>query len=167
MVEPKVLLLDEPLGALDLKLRQQMQIELKELQRSLGITFIFVTHDQEEALTMSDRIGVFNNGKLAQIGTAHEIYQRPTGAFVANFVGTSNLFGADVASTLYQRNEQFVLRPERLTVDWNGTPGQRHGAELPERDRHLPGVCGARNPGAGCAGRRPRRRGPGGQRPAG
>ncbi len=120
VVEPKVLLLDEPLGALDLKLRQQMQIELKELQRSLGITFIFVTHDQEEALTMSDRIGVFNNGKLAQIGTAHEIYQRPTGSFVANFVGTSNLFGADVATTLYRRNNEFVLRPERLTVHWDG-----------------------------------------------
>ncbi|MFQ4147653.1 ABC transporter ATP-binding protein [Arthrobacter sp. LAPM80] len=120
VVEPKVLLLDEPLGALDLKLRQRMQIELKELQRSLGITFIFVTHDQEEALTMSDRIGVFNNGKLAQIGTAHEIYQRPTGAFVANFVGTSNLFGADVATTLYNRSSQFVLRPERLTVHWDG-----------------------------------------------
>ena len=87
VVQPKVLLLDEPLGALDLKLRQQMQVELKELQRSLGITFIFVTHDQEEALTMSDRIGVFNNGSLEQIGTAHEIYERPGGAFVANFVG--------------------------------------------------------------------------------
>ena len=75
VVQPKALLLDEPLGALDLKLRQQMQVELKELQRSLGITFIFVTHDQEEALTMSDRIGVFNNGSLEQIGTAHEIYE--------------------------------------------------------------------------------------------
>ncbi|WP_269938030.1 ABC transporter ATP-binding protein [Arthrobacter sp. HY1533] len=128
VVEPKVLLLDEPLGALDLKLRQQMQIELKELQRSLGITFIFVTHDQEEALTMSDRIGVFNNGKLAQIGTAHEIYQRPTGAFVANFVGTSNLFGQDVATRLYNRGSQFVLRPERLTVHWEGQGATHDGA---------------------------------------
>ncbi|ALE05016.1 spermidine/putrescine ABC transporter ATP-binding protein [Arthrobacter sp. ERGS1:01] len=127
VVEPKVLLLDEPLGALDLKLRQQMQIELKELQRSLGITFIFVTHDQEEALTMSDRIGVFNNGKLAQIGTAHEIYQRPTGAFVANFVGTSNLFGPEVATALYDRASQFVVRPERLSLHWNGTPGTLDG----------------------------------------
>jgi putative spermidine/putrescine transport system ATP-binding protein len=128
VVEPKVLLLDEPLGALDLKLRQQMQIELKELQRSLGITFIFVTHDQEEALTMSDRIGVFNNGKLAQIGTAHEIYQRPTGAFVANFVGTSNLFGPDIATSLYQRGGQFVVRPERLTLDWTASTAKHDGA---------------------------------------
>ncbi|WP_125611219.1 ABC transporter ATP-binding protein [Specibacter cremeus] len=120
VVEPKVLLLDEPLGALDLKLRQQMQLELKELQRSLGITFIFVTHDQEEALTMSDRIGVFNNGKIAQTGTAHEIYRRPTGPFVANFVGTSNLFGADAAGRLYGRGGQFVVRPERLAIGWDG-----------------------------------------------
>ncbi|MGO4382807.1 ABC transporter ATP-binding protein [Specibacter sp. RAF43] len=127
VVEPKVLLLDEPLGALDLKLRQQMQLELKELQRSLGITFIFVTHDQEEALTMSDRIGVFNNGRLAQIGTAHEIYQRPLGAFVANFVGTSNLFTAEVAAGLYHRGGQFVVRPERLSVDWAGSPAVRDG----------------------------------------
>ncbi|WP_449371971.1 ABC transporter ATP-binding protein [Arthrobacter psychrolactophilus] len=127
VVEPKVLLLDEPLGALDLKLRQQMQIELKELQRSLGITFIFVTHDQEEALTMSDRIGVFNNGKIAQIGTAHEIYQRPTGAFVANFVGTSNLFETELAASLYNRSGQFVLRPERLSVDWEGNTSTNDG----------------------------------------
>jgi putative spermidine/putrescine transport system ATP-binding protein len=127
VVEPKVLLLDEPLGALDLKLRQQMQIELKELQRSLGITFIFVTHDQEEALTMSDRIGVFNNGKLAQIGTAHEIYQRPTGTFVANFVGTSNLFGPETSTGLYNRAEQFVVRPERLTLDWTASTARADG----------------------------------------
>ncbi|WP_051388598.1 ABC transporter ATP-binding protein [Arthrobacter sp. 35W] len=122
VVEPKVLLLDEPLGALDLKLRQQMQIELKELQRSLGITFIFVTHDQEEALTMSDRIGVFNNGKLAQIGTAHEIYQRPTGSFVANFVGTSNVFDPAAAKALYSRATAFAVRPERLRLGWDVRP---------------------------------------------
>ncbi|WP_427017252.1 ABC transporter ATP-binding protein [Pseudarthrobacter sp. P1] len=127
VVEPKVLLLDEPLGALDLKLRQQMQIELKELQRSLGITFIFVTHDQEEALTMSDRIGVFNNGRLAQIGTAHEIYQRPTGAFVANFVGTSNIFDAAAVHRLYGRAGQFAIRPERLTLLWGGEGGRADG----------------------------------------
>ncbi|MFB0836135.1 ABC transporter ATP-binding protein [Arthrobacter halodurans] len=124
VVEPKVLLLDEPLGALDLKLRQRMQIELKELQRSLGITFIFVTHDQEEALTMSDRIGVFNNGRLEQIGTAHEIYERPTGSFVANFVGTSNVFGPDAAAAIYGRAGAFSIRPERMRVRWNaGVPG--------------------------------------------
>jgi putative spermidine/putrescine transport system ATP-binding protein len=118
VVEPKVLLLDEPLGALDLKLRQQMQIELKELQRSLGITFIFVTHDQEEALTMSDRIGVFNGGRLEQIGTAHDIYEHPAGRFVANFVGTSNIFDAAAAQALYGRPEAFAVRPERMRLDW-------------------------------------------------
>jgi putative spermidine/putrescine transport system ATP-binding protein len=116
VVEPRVLLLDEPLGALDLKLRQQMQVELKELQRSLGITFIFVTHDQEEALTMSDRIGVFNNGRLVQVGTAKDIYDKPNGEFVANFVGTSNIFPAAVAHKLYGRGEAFSVRPERLRL---------------------------------------------------
>jgi len=118
VVEPKVLLLDEPLGALDLKLRQQMQIELKELQRSLGITFIFVTHDQEEALTMSDRIGVFSNGRIAQIGSAHEIYQRPRSGFVANFVGTSNILPSGIGGTAAGPGASFVLRPERLHLDW-------------------------------------------------
>ena len=127
VVEPKVLLLDEPLGALDLKLRQQMQVELKELQRSLGITFIFVTHDQEEALTMSDRIGVFNNGGIEQIGTAHEIYERPGGIFVANFVGTSNIFDAGQAQAIYGRPEPLCIRPERLRVAWTGEPERRSG----------------------------------------
>ena len=90
--QPKVLLLDEPLGALDLKLREQMQVELKEIQRDLGITFIFVTHDQEEALTLSDRIAVFNDGRIEQLGTPAELYERPGSRFVADFVGTSNLF---------------------------------------------------------------------------
>ena len=94
VVEPKVLLLDEPLGALDLKLREQMQVELKEIQRELGITFIFVTHDQEEALTLSDRIAVFNDGRIEQLGTPAELYERPGSRFVADFVGTSNLFDA-------------------------------------------------------------------------
>jgi putative spermidine/putrescine transport system ATP-binding protein len=116
VVEPRVLLLDEPLGALDLKLRQQMQVELKELQRSLGITFIFVTHDQEEALTMSDRIGVFNAGRLVQVGTAQDIYDKPNGEFVANFVGTSNIFPAPAGSRLYGRAEAFSVRPERLRL---------------------------------------------------
>lgn len=89
---PKVLLLDEPLGALDLKLRKEMQIELKQLQRELEITFIYVTHDQEEALTMSDRIVVMNKGRIEQVGTAHEIYERPQTKFVAQFIGETNLF---------------------------------------------------------------------------
>ena len=88
---PRVLLLDEPLGALDLKLRQEMQIELKQIQQSVGITFIYVTHDQEEALTMSDRIAVFNDGRIEQVGTPAEVYERPATPFVAGFVGTSNL----------------------------------------------------------------------------
>ena len=94
---PKVLLLDEPLGALDLKLRREMQIELKEIQREVGITFVFVTHDQEEALTMSDRIAVFNEGRVEQLATPVELYERPSSAFVAGFVGTSNLLEGEVA----------------------------------------------------------------------
>src|SRR5260370_4408797 len=94
---PKVLLLDEPLGALDLKLRQQMQVELKFIQQRVGITFIFVTHDQEEALTMSDRIAVFSQGKIEQIGTPMEIYEQPATKFVAGFVGTSNVISGDQA----------------------------------------------------------------------
>ncbi len=93
---PKVLLLDEPLGALDLKLRKQMQVELKQLQKRLGITFVYVTHDQEEALTMSDRIIVMNAGVLEQIGTAKEIYEHPTTKFVADFIGESNILEASV-----------------------------------------------------------------------
>ncbi len=95
---PKVLLLDEPLGALDLKLRQEMQRELKALQREVGITFVFVTHDQEEALTMADRIGVMNEGELLQVGTPEGIYERPVNRFVANFIGQSNLIDASVVS---------------------------------------------------------------------
>ena len=95
---PKVLLLDEPLGALDLKLRQEMQGELKALQREVGITFVFVTHDQEEALTMADRIGVMNEGELLQVGTPAEIYEHPVNRFVANFIGQTNLLDASVVS---------------------------------------------------------------------
>src|SRR5450631_3411437 len=92
---PKVLLLDEPLGALDLKLREQMQVELKEIQRQVGITFLFVTHDQEEALTMSDRIAVFSGGRIEQVGSPAEVYEQPATPFVAGFVGTSNLLAGD------------------------------------------------------------------------
>ena len=111
---PKVLLLDEPLGALDLKLRQQMQVELKNLQKRVGITFIFVTHDQEEALTMSDRIAVFNKGKIEQIGTPSEIYEHPATAFVAGFVGVSNLMRGEVAKHLTGSQQTFSIRPEKI-----------------------------------------------------
>jgi len=116
VVEPKVLLLDEPLGALDLKLREQMQVELKQIQRDLGITFIFVTHDQEEALTLSDRIAVFNNGRIEQLGTPAELYERPASRFVADFVGTSNLFDDARSRALLGRAGEHSVRPEKLTV---------------------------------------------------
>ena len=94
---PRVLLLDEPLGALDLKLRKQMQLELKRIQTEVGITFIYVTHDQEEAMTMSDRIAVMRAGRIEQLGTPEELYERPTTAFVAGFLGVSNLLDGEVA----------------------------------------------------------------------
>src|SRR5438105_9522405 len=94
---PRVLLLDEPLGALDLKLREEMQIELKAIQQQVGITFIYVTHDQEEALTMSDRLAVFNDGRVEQVGSPADVYERPSTPFVAGFVGTSNLLRGEVA----------------------------------------------------------------------
>jgi putative spermidine/putrescine transport system ATP-binding protein len=121
---PKVLLLDEPLGALDLKLRQQMQVELKAIQKRVGITFIFVTHDQEEALTMSDRVAVFHEGQLLQVGTPAEIYERPASRFVAGFVGTSNLVTGDVARKITGSEQTFSIRPEKIhlgTID--ETPG--------------------------------------------
>jgi len=111
---PKVLLLDEPLGALDLKLRQQMQVELKSIQQRVGITFIFVTHDQEEALTMSDRIAVFNEGKIEQVGAPSEVYERPASPFVAGFVGTSNLVSGEVAKRITGSEQMFSVRPEKI-----------------------------------------------------
>jgi putative spermidine/putrescine transport system ATP-binding protein len=113
---PKVLLLDEPLGALDLKLREQMQVELKAIQRDVGITFLFVTHDQEEALTLSDRIAVFNAGRIEQVGTALEIYEQPASAFVAGFVGTSNLLTGAAAKAVLGSDGAHGIRPEKLTV---------------------------------------------------
>ncbi|MBI3162619.1 MAG: ABC transporter ATP-binding protein [Chloroflexi bacterium] len=114
---PKVLLLDEPLGALDLKLRQQMQVELKAIQKRVGITFIFVTHDQEEAITMSDRIAVFNQGRIEQIGAPSEIYEKPASAFVAGFVGVSNLVSGDVAKQLTGQPQTFSIRPEKIYMN--------------------------------------------------
>jgi len=113
---PSVLLLDEPLGALDLKLREEMQVELKSLQREVGITFIFVTHDQQEALTMSDRIAVFERGRIAQVGAPRDIYERPATAFVAGFVGTSNLIDGSAARALVGRAGAFLIRPEKLRI---------------------------------------------------
>lgn len=122
---PKVLLLDEPLGALDLKLREQMQIELKQLQRDIGITFIFVTHDQEEALTMSDRIAVFNEGKIVQLGTPREIYENPTSKFVSEFVGQTNKISAEMARSLKLGDSEFNIRPEDIHIDKSESNGDR------------------------------------------
>jgi putative spermidine/putrescine transport system ATP-binding protein len=113
---PRVLLLDEPLGALDLKLREEMQVELKTIQREVGITFVFVTHDQDEALTMSDRIAVFNEGRVEQVGTPAQVYERPATEFVAGFVGTSNLLTGPVARSLLGRSGTFTVRPEKIRV---------------------------------------------------
>ncbi|KHL17856.1 UNVERIFIED_CONTAM: spermidine/putrescine ABC transporter ATP-binding protein [Mumia flava] len=121
VVEPSVLLLDEPLGALDLKLREQMQVELKQLQRELGITFVFVTHDQEEALTLSDRIAVFHEGRIVQLGTPRDIYEQPGSTYVASFVGTSNLFAPEQARDLLGVDGAHALRPEKVSlVDASG-----------------------------------------------
>ena len=106
--EPEVLLLDEPLGALDLKLRQEMQIELKQIQKDVGITFVYVTHDQEEALTMSDRLAVLANGQIEQIGSPVDVYERPATEFVAGFIGISNVLTRD--------GVRFVVRPEKIRM---------------------------------------------------
>jgi len=114
--QPRVLLLDEPLGALDLKLREQMQVELKQIQRQVGITFVFVTHDQEEALTMSDRIAVFHDGRIEQVGTPAEVYERPATPFVAGFVGTSNLLEGAASLAVLGREGVFSVRPEKIRI---------------------------------------------------
>ena len=114
--EPKVLLLDEPLGALDLKLREQMQVELKTLQRSLGITFVFVTHDQGEALSMADRVAIFNEGRIIQAGTPEDIYERPRVKFVADFVGSSNVLTPEFAARTGGAAKWTSLRPEKISV---------------------------------------------------
>ncbi|MGH8869498.1 MAG: ABC transporter ATP-binding protein [Actinomycetes bacterium] len=125
---PRVLLLDEPLGALDLKLREEMQAELKAIQRMVGITFLFVTHDQDEALTMSDRIAVFDKGHVEQVGTPADVYERPATAFVAGFVGTSNLIRDEAARRILDRDGVYSVRPEkiRITRDLDSAPGGRH-----------------------------------------
>ncbi len=119
---PRVLLLDEPLGALDLKLREQMQVELKRIQAAVGITFLYVTHDQDEALTMSDRIAVFNRGRVEQIGTPAEVYERPATRFVSGFVGTSNVLERD--------GRRFTIRPEKVRLL---EPGESRAGLITER----------------------------------
>jgi putative spermidine/putrescine transport system ATP-binding protein len=124
---PKVLLLDEPLGALDLKLRQAMQIELKEIQVQVGLTFIYVTHDQEEALTMSDRLAVMKAGRIEQVGTPAEVYEEPRTPFVAGFVGTSNMLTGDAAQAVAGSTAPLTIRPEKIRMsapDQAATPGE-------------------------------------------
>ncbi|MBK9477214.1 MAG: ABC transporter ATP-binding protein [Tetrasphaera sp.] len=121
---PQVLLLDEPLGALDLKLREQMQVELKAIQREVGITFLFVTHDQEEALTLSDRIAVFNAGRIEQVGTAREVYESPATGFVAGFVGTSNMLTAAAAQAVVGTDGAFAIRPEKIHLTLPGVSAE-------------------------------------------
>ncbi len=119
--QPRVLLLDEPLGALDLKLRQEMQIELKSIQREVGITFVYVTHDQEEALTMSDRVAVFNQGRIEQIGPPAEVYEHPQSEFIAGFVGVSNVIERD--------GRRYTVRPEKINLLMDG--------EAPQAGAHI------------------------------
>ena len=114
--KPRVLLLDEPLGALDLKLREQMQEELKALQRTLGITFVFVTHDQGEALSMADRVAVFNQGRIMQVGAPEEIYRAPRSRFVADFVGSSNVLPPEIVERLAGKRAWASVRPESIRI---------------------------------------------------
>jgi putative spermidine/putrescine transport system ATP-binding protein len=131
--EPKVLLLDEPLGALDLKLREQMQEELKALQKDLGITFVFVTHDQGEALSMANRVAIFNEGRIVQVGRPDEVYERPRSRFVADFVGSSNVLPPAFAASRGGEARWVSLRPERIGVFEPGT-------EVPDGHAHADGV---------------------------
>ncbi len=119
---PQVLLLDEPLGALDLRLRQEMQVELKRIQREVNITFLYVTHDQEEALTMSDRVAVFNHGRIEQVGSPIEVYERPVNEFVAGFVGTSNI--------LDRGERRILVRPEKIHVAPAGQEAAESGLHV-------------------------------------
>jgi putative spermidine/putrescine transport system ATP-binding protein len=134
--EPKVLLLDEPLGALDLKLREQMQEELKSLQKEVGITFVFVTHDQGEALAMSDRLAIFNDGRIVQVGKPSEVYEKPNSRFVASFVGSSNLLPPDFAQAHGGSRHWSSLRPEKIAI-------ARNGAESPSDHRSVSGKIAA------------------------
>jgi putative spermidine/putrescine transport system ATP-binding protein len=134
---PKVLLLDEPLGALDLKLRREMQLELKQIQRDVGITFVFVTHDQEEALSMSDRVAVFNEGKVEQVAAPVELYETPASPFVAGFVGTSNRIGGEAAQQVLGTAGDYAVRPEKLRVDAPGVEVEPDEVAVPGRVREV------------------------------
>ncbi|MGA0562829.1 ABC transporter ATP-binding protein [Ancylobacter sp. VNQ12] len=133
VVRPKVLLLDEPLGALDLKLREEMQGELKSLQRALGLSFVFVTHDQSEALSMADRVAVFNEGRIVQVGPPEEVYERPATRFVAQFVGSANVLGAAQALALGGAERPSSLRPEKILL-------LSPGAQVPEAAVLIEGI---------------------------
>jgi putative spermidine/putrescine transport system ATP-binding protein len=135
---PRVLLLDEPLGALDLKLREEMQEELKSLQQKLGITFVFVTHDQGEALSMANRVAIFNDGKIAQVGTPADVYERPQSRFVAGFVGSSNVLPPEFAARHGGAAKWTSLRPERIGVFAPGTA-------VPAGQSHADGIVSALN----------------------
>jgi spermidine/putrescine transport system ATP-binding protein len=159
VLNPAVLLLDEPLGALDAKLRRSLKVELKTLQERVGITFLYVTHDQEEALTMSDRLAVMQEGRLAQVGSPHELYDEPASAYVADFLGVSNLMSVEVlrggtSSQCHVRLGEAVLcvdapnpvpagpaklciRPEKVTVEVHGTPGENRAPGMVERSVFL------------------------------
>ncbi len=158
--EPRVLLLDEPLGALDLKLREAMQDELKALQQRLGITFVFVTHDQGEALSMADRVAVFNEGRIAQVGSPSDIYDRPATRFVADFVGSSNVLPPDVTATVGGPRRWASLRPEAVRIVTDGplltgvVTGARYlgaGTRVTVRAGALPAAIGTRTSGAPMA----------------
>jgi putative spermidine/putrescine transport system ATP-binding protein len=149
---PKVLLLDEPLGALDLKLRQAMQIELKDIQQEVGLTFIYVTHDQEEALTMSDRLAVFNHGRIEQVGTPAEVYERPATGFVAGFVGVSNVLEGEAAKAVTGDVAPFTVRPEKIAMvdedqpagpdEWSATGHVREVVYLGAMTRYVVALDG-------------------------
>ncbi len=147
--EPRVLLLDEPLGALDLKLREAMQDELKSLQQRLGITFVFVTHDQGEALSMADQVAVFSEGRVAQVGTPADIYERPATRFVADFVGSSNVLPPDVTKALGGPEKWASLRPEAIRLTEGGLRVRVTGARYMGAGTRLTVTAGAlpRTPG--------------------
>ncbi len=133
--QPKVLLLDEPLGALDLKLREAMQVELKALQQKLAITFVFVTHDQGEALSMADRVAIFNHGRLVQIGTPRDVYEEPETRFVADFVGSSNVFDPEFSARYCGVEGWTSVRPENIKLGPRGIympDGRRLDGSNPE-----------------------------------
>ncbi|WP_336659772.1 ABC transporter ATP-binding protein [Leucobacter sp. USHLN153] len=133
ILRPQVLLLDEPLGALDKQLREQMQFELKQIQREVGITFVFVTHDQEEALTLSDRVAVFNNGKIEQVGSPREVYEFPQTEFVARFLGITNLLRDEHAQRILGEAAPHSVRPERVRLADPTAPLETGGISLPGR----------------------------------